>query len=51
MCDHVVSLPDFKVLASGNSWVPFKNQGKSLISCDQPILNRNEASWTLYLFH
>ena len=29
MCDQLVSVDDFKVLASSNSWVLFKNQEKS----------------------
>ena len=39
---------DFKLLASSH-WVSFKNQSL-LISNDQPILNKNEASLQLYLF-
>ena len=28
MCDQLGFFDDFKVLASSNSWVPFKNQEK-----------------------
>ena len=48
--DQPVSFDDFKVLASSNSEVHLKFKENLLISCDQPILNRNEASLPLYLF-
>ena len=42
-CDHVVSLEDFKILASSNSEFPLRSR-------DKPELNRNEKSFPLYLF-
>ena len=50
MCDQPVSFDDFKVLASSKSEFHLKIKESLLISCDQPILNRNEASLPLYLF-
>ena len=49
-CDHVVSLEDFKILASSNSEFHLKIKESLLISCDKPELNRNEKSLPLYLF-
>ena len=46
ICDQPVSFVDFKVLASSNS--EFKES--LLISRDQPVLNKNEASLPLHLF-
>ena len=43
-CDHVVSLKDFKILASSNSEFRLKIKESLLISCDKPELNRNERS-------
>ena len=51
MCDQPVSFDDFKVLASSNSEFHLKIKESLLISPDQPILNRNEASLPLYLFN
>ena len=50
MCDQPVSFDDFKVLDSSNSEFHLKIKENLLISRDQPLLNRNEASLTLYLF-
>ena len=44
MCDQPVSFDDFKVLASSNSEFHLKINESLLISRNQPILNRNEAS-------
>ena len=49
-CDHVVSLEDFKILASSNSEFHLKIKESLLISRDKPELNRNEKSFPLYLF-
>ena len=49
-CDDVVSLEDFKILASSNSEFHLKIKGSLLISRDKPELNRNEKSLPLYLF-
>ena len=50
MCDQPVSFDDFKVLASSNSEFHLKIKESLLTLRDQPILNKNEASLTLYLF-
>ena len=50
MSDQPVSFDDFNVLASSNSEFHLKIKESLLISCDQSILNRNEASLPLYLF-
>ena len=50
MCDQPVSFDDFKVLASSNSKFHLKIKESLLISRDQFILNKNEASLPLYLF-
>ena len=49
-CDHIVSLDDFKILASSNSEFHPKIKEGLLISRDKPELNRNEKSLPLYLF-
>ena len=49
-CDHVVSLEEFKILASSNSEFHLKVKGGLLISRDKPELNRNEKTLPLYLF-
>ena len=49
-CDHVVSLEDFKILASSNSEFHLKIKESLLISRGKPELNRNEKSLPLYLF-
>ena len=50
ICDQPVSFDDFKVLASSNSEFYSKIKESLLISRDQPVLNKNEASWPLHLF-
>ena len=44
ICDQLASFDDFKVLASGNSEFHLKIKESLLISRDQPVLNKNEAS-------
>ena len=41
MCDQLVSLDNFKFLASSNFEFHLKIKESSLISCDQPISNNN----------
>ena len=50
VCDQPVSFGDFKVLASSNSEFHLKIKESLLISRDQPVLNKNEASLPLHLF-
>ena len=50
LCDHVVSLEGFEILASSNSEFHLKIKESLLISRDKPELNRNEKSLSLYLF-
>ena len=50
MCNQLVSFNDFKVLASSNPEFHLKTKESLLISRDQHILNKNEASLLLYLF-
>ena len=50
ICDQPVSFNDFKVLASSNSEFHLKIKESLLISRDQPVLNKNEASLPLHLF-
>ena len=50
LCDHVVSLEDFKILASSNSEFHLKIKESFLIACEKPKLNRNMKSLPLYLF-
>ena len=50
MCDQPISFGDFKVLASSNSELHLKIKESLLISRDQSILNKNEASAPLYFF-
>ena len=49
-CDHIVSTDDFKILATSDSDFHVKVEESLLISCDEPILNKNETSRPLYLF-
>ena len=49
ICDQPVSFDNFKGLASSNSEFHLKIKESLLISRDQPVLNRNEAS--LHLFN
>ena len=48
-CDHVVSLKDFKILASSNSEFHLKIK-ESLNTRGKPELNRNGKSLPLYIF-
>ena len=50
ICDQPVSFDDFEVLASSNSEFHLKIMESLLISPDQRILNKNEASLPLDLF-
>ena len=50
LCNHIVPLKDFKILASSNSEFHLKIKESLLIMCDKPELNRNEKSLPLYLF-
>ena len=50
MCDQLVSFGDFKLFTSSNSEFYLNIKKSFLISHDQPILNKNEASLSLYLF-
>ena len=45
-----VSIDDFKILATSDSDFQVKIKESILISCDEPILNKNETSLPLYLF-
>ena len=47
-CDLVVSLKDFKILASSNSEFHLKIKESLLISRGKPELNTNEKSLPLY---
>ena len=49
-CDHIVSIDDFKILATSDSGFYAKVKENILILCDEPILNTNETSPSLYLF-
>ena len=49
-CDHIVSIEDFKLLATSSSDFHIKVKESLLISRDEPILNKNETSLPLYLF-
>ena len=50
VCDQPASFDDFKVLASSNSECDLKIKESLLLSRDQSILNKNEASLPLHLF-
>ena len=50
LCDQPVSFDNSKVLASSNPELHLKIKESLLISRDQPILNKHEASLPLYLF-
>ena len=49
-CDHVVSIDDFKILATSDSDFHVKAKEILLISHDEPVLDKNETSLPLYLF-
>ena len=46
-CDHIVSIDDFQILATSDSDFHVKIKESILISCDEPILNKNETSLPL----
>ena len=48
--DHILSIDDFKILATSDSDFHIKVKESLLISRDEPILNKNETSLPLYLF-
>ena len=48
--DHIVSIDDFKILATSDSDFHVKVKESLLISCHEPILSKNEMSLALYLF-
>ena len=50
LCDQVVSLEDFKILASSNSEFHLNIKESLLTAQDKPELNRNKKSLPLYLF-
>ena len=50
ICDRIVSLNDFKILATSESDFHVKVKESLLISRDEPILTKNEMSLPLYLF-
>ena len=50
-CDHIVSIDDLKILATSDSDFHAKVKESLLISCDEPILNKNETSLPLNLFN
>ena len=50
ICDPLVSFDDFKVLDFSNSEFYLKIKEILLLSRDQSILNKNEASLSLHLF-
>ena len=43
-CDNIVSIDDFKMLATSDSGFHIKVKEGILISRDEPILNKNETS-------
>ena len=49
-CDHIESIDYFELLATSDSDFHVKVKEVLLISCDEPILNKNEQSLPLYLF-
>ena len=49
-CDHIVSIDDFKILATNDSDFHIKVKESLLISRDELILNKNETPLPLYLF-
>ena len=49
--DHIVSIDDFKILATSDSDFHAKVKESLLLSCDEPTLNKNETSLPLYLLN
>ena len=50
LCDHVVSLEGFQIMASSYSEFHLEVKESLFIARDKPELNRNEKSLPLYLF-
>ena len=48
-CDHIISIDDFKILATGDSDFHVKVKESLFLSHDEPTLNKNETSLPLYL--
>ena len=42
-CDHIVSIDDFKILATRDSGFHVKIKERLLVSSDELILNKNET--------
>ena len=49
-CGYIVSIDDFKILATSDADFHVKIKESLLISRDEPILNKNVTSVPLYLF-
>ena len=49
-CDHIVSIEEFKILATSDSYFHVKVKESLLMSYDEPILNKNEMLLPLHLF-
>ena len=49
-CDYIVSIDDFKILATSDSDFHVKVKESLLISLDEPVLNKYETPLPLYLF-
>ena len=49
--DQIISIDHFNILATSDSDFHVKVKESLLISHDKPILNKNEMSPPLYLFH
>ena len=43
LCDHIVSIDDFKILVTSDLDFHVKVKESILISRDEPILNKNET--------
>ena len=49
-CDHIVSIDEFKILATSDSDFRVKVEESPLISHNESILNKNETSLPFFLF-
>ena len=49
-CDHIVSVDEFKILPTSDSYIHVKVKESLLILRDEPVLNKNETYLSLYLF-
>ena len=49
-CDHLVSNDAFKIFVTSDSDFHVKVKESLLISCDEPIVNKNETLLPHYLF-